>query len=346
MGLEDGMRGEIDTNEKFSDGYRENIAAKKSAAGQFLSDYAGIRGGANVGSKIGLWGGGLACGAVAASFLSGFVAAGVAAGALAGVFPVVAATALVLGAAVVGGSLLGVAGKYVGGVAGAVVGGIGGAAVGLYNGVFRRGYYEKPKAPDKVNDAPLTDAPQPVPEPRAPGQNLAEPQPLLNQTPQPQGAVIAQNHPRVEAVLNNTAPPASKKDAVLAANNRIPQQGFISRMGNLAAIAGGSALAAIGVKSAVTAVQNRRAQQQDSQSASAPRYYAPAEAPQSAPARGDMSRAMGQVDADMAKGVVRRDIAASPEDVAAAQAAQPQGFADRLRHQAARSPSQDGIAPR
>lgn len=260
MGLEDGMRGDIDTNEKFSDGYRENDPAKKSAAGQFLSDYSGIRGGARVGETIGKWGGGLACGAVAGSYLSGFVAAGVAAGALAGAWPVIGAVLLTAGAAFFGGAALGVVGKYVGGFTGAIAGAIGGAAVGTYNAVFRRGYYAKGKKPDPVDIAPAT-VPEaaPTPEqPLEPGQNLAQPQPLVSQAQPPQGTAVGQDHPRVQAVLDNTTPPASEKDAALAANGRVPQMGFMSRMGQIAAVAGGSMLAAVGVKSAVNSMKERR----------------------------------------------------------------------------------------
>lgn len=307
MGLEDGMRGEIDTNEKFSDGYRENDPKKKSAAGQFLSDYSGIRGGAYVGEKIGQWGGGAACGVVAASWLSSFVSAGLAAGALAGAWPIFAAGVLVVGAAIAGGALLGVAGKYAGGFTGAIAGGIGGTLVGTYNAVFRRGYYAKGKKPEPVDMAPAT-TPEAAPAPQAPeaGQGTAQPQ-MQPQTQPQQPTVVGQNHPRVEAVLNNATPPASKQEAALAANARIPQTGFMAKLGQMAAIGGGSMLAAMGVKSAVNAAKERRNAKLGEAPALqpvAPRYLAQ-EAVPSYMAASDMSRAKRQVDAGLAQSGLR-----------------------------------------
>jgi hypothetical protein len=134
-GFEDGFRGKIDTNEKFGDGYRENDPEKKSAAGQFLSDYSGIQGGAAVGQKTSAWIGGLVCAGLMAGVAFPMAIA------MAGVFPFFAAGLLTLAAGMIGGPLMGVVGKYVGGFLGAGVGAIGGSAVGAYNGVFKKGNY-------------------------------------------------------------------------------------------------------------------------------------------------------------------------------------------------------------
>lgn len=147
------MRGKIDENQKFSDGYREDITSKKSKAGQFASDYMGIRGGAEVGQTIGRWGGAIAGGAFALKVLMGAAGAAV----LGGVWPLIAIPLLTVTAAVVGGAVCGVAGKYAGGAVGMIAGGITGAAVGLYNGLFRRGAYAKEK--EEQAPLPLKEAP-------------------------------------------------------------------------------------------------------------------------------------------------------------------------------------------
>lgn len=141
MGFEDGLRGRVDENEKFSDGAREDDPSKKSTAGAFLSDRAGIMGGSETGKTIGKWVGGV--GGIAAM---GYIAVGMlAAGAAVSILPAI----LMIGAAgFIGAGVGGLVGKYGGGVFGAITGAVAGAAVGLYNGVFRRGPYEKAKEPE------------------------------------------------------------------------------------------------------------------------------------------------------------------------------------------------------
>lgn len=242
-GLEDGMRGKIDTNEKFSDGAREEDNEKKSAAGQFLSDYSGIQGGAAVGQKIGQWGGGLASALIILKVMLGVLASGAAAGVLSGIFPLVVAGAAVIGAGIVGGSLLGVAGKYVGGFIGAGIGGVFGSVVGTYNAVFRKGKYaEKEKPPPPIA---VPDAPQPG---QSAGQG-ASIQPIVTQE-KAEPTVIPKNSDRVQHILDNSLPPADKEDVVLAANTRV-RSGFLSRMGQMFSTAAASVLGFFGVKSAV-----------------------------------------------------------------------------------------------
>lgn len=160
MGFEDGLRGRVDKNEKFIDGKRENDPSKKSTAGAFLSDRAGIMGGSETGKTIGKWVGGIGTGFFTAHLMAGIITAG----ALTGLWPIFAAAMMTIGAGIVGAAVCGFAGKYAGGVLGAVAGGIAGAFVGLYNGVFRRGPYAKAKEPEKQPFVPQAPEP-PVAEP-------------------------------------------------------------------------------------------------------------------------------------------------------------------------------------
>jgi hypothetical protein len=232
-GFSDGLRGEVDTNQKFSDGHRENDPDKKSAAGSFLSDYSGIRGGARVGRVVGTWGGGLATALLAAQFAVGAAFTG-------GLWPIIAAGIVIVGASLVGGALLGFAGKYIGGALGGVGGAVLGSVVGLYNGLFRRGKYvqqEAPSLPD--NGSPRV----PVPEVATPELHPehGQPQPL------PSPPVVAEP---------NSPPPAQGAYAAPQAPASPP--GMFARLGNAAALAGSGALAALGVKSAVHAAHSRR----------------------------------------------------------------------------------------
>lgn len=215
MGLSDGYRGHIDSNQRFSDGYRENDPEKKSAAGRILSDYSGVRGGEQVGKAIGKWGGGLAIGLTVAFFSLGFMLTG---GVLA--FAVGAVGATVAG--VLGGTACSMIGGPVGKVLGGVTGAVLGSVTGAFNAVFRRGYFEQPKE----QEVPPQMLP-PVPDvPRHPD---------VQQTAQPQMSALTATP--TEAAANPSA---------------------MSRVGKAAAIAGGTVLAAAGVKSAVHAAHQRR----------------------------------------------------------------------------------------
>lgn len=166
MGFEDGLRGRVDTNERFSDGASEGDPSKKSTAGIFLSDRAGIMGGSETGKSIGKWVGGI--GGMAAM---GYLAVGLfAAGAAVSILP---AILMVAGAGFIGAGVGGFIGKYTGGVFGAITGAIAGAGVGFYNGVFRRGPYEKAKEPE-TELVPEVAPPQPKKQqPQPPAQSKA-----------------------------------------------------------------------------------------------------------------------------------------------------------------------------
>lgn len=309
-GLEDGMRGDIDTNEKFSDGYRENIPEKKSAAGQFLSDYSGIRGGGKVGAAVGKWGGGTAAGVGSAIFLNNFLVAGAAAGVFGGLFPLVAAVALTAATTITAATLLAPVGKYVGSVVGAAIGGIAGTAVGAYNGIFRRGYYAKSKAPEPMGPVAVPDAPQPkqgvdVQQGQKKGQAMPQPEALFDQPSQPESMTIPANGRRVEQVLSDAPSKAGEnKNAALDANARV-QPSVLSRNNE----GEGRPLAST--------------QPQHSSS--------------------DMQRAMQEVQANVAQGELHNAVTASTQEVVNARATQPRTHAERVRYQGSASASRDGV---
>lgn len=193
MGLEDGLRGGVDTNEKFSDGARENDPSKKSTAGAFLSDRAGVMGGSDTGRKVGKWVGALGGMAIMGKIVLGAMAAG----GLVGAWPIFAAVMLTAGAGFVGAGVGGLVGKYTGGFFGAVAGVIAGPFVGLYNGVFRRGPYEKVK--ERKQDILPPDMPpveQPAPQ--------AAPQPPAAPSPG-RGANFTRALQQAETVMHNSA---------------------------------------------------------------------------------------------------------------------------------------------
>lgn len=256
QGLEDGIRGGIDTNEKFSDGYRENDPSKKSAAGWFLSDYAGIRGGGKIGAFIGKWGGGLAAGVFAAKFLAGaFLVGGIALS-----WPLIAIPLLSVGAAVVGSMALGFVGRIVGATAGAIVGGVGGALVGTYSAAFRRGKYTAPE-PTPEPKSP-TPAAQPKPEraaaPTTPHQGH-QVNGLQAQPSQPQDfTVIPPNDPRLQKVIDQSKPEPGV-DPKIASNAHVQKAGVLSRIRNTLANMSSSFMGALGFRSSKEAVPDMQA---------------------------------------------------------------------------------------
>lgn len=152
-GAEDGFRGKIDSNQQFDDGIRLNDPAKKSAAGRFLSDWSGARGGSEKGHTIGKWVGGLFCGIAMFKFCLMFMA--VSAGFA--LWPLCATALLTAGAAWAGANIGAVTGRAVGPFIGAPVGAVLGSLVGLYSATFKRGHYAEP-AQAKDVAAPAIEA--------------------------------------------------------------------------------------------------------------------------------------------------------------------------------------------
>lgn len=219
-GLEDGLRGRVDTNEKFIDGYRENDPTKKSKAGQFASDYMGVRGGSETGKTVGKWVGGLGSAVFGAHLFLGVAAAG----AFAGLWPLIAVGLLTAATAFVGAGVGAFVGKYAGGALGAVGGAITGSAVGLYNGIFRRGSFEKGKEPE---------VPEPMITPQPDVEALKAQAAAQQQAPQQQAAPAAsqaQNLNRAvqqaNAVLANGA---LSREAMAGASQNPPAQAPVSQ---------------------------------------------------------------------------------------------------------------------
>jgi hypothetical protein len=253
QGLEDGIRGGIDTNEKFSDGYRENDTSKKSAAGWFLSDYFGVRGGGKVGAFIGKWGGGLAAGVLTAKFLAGaFLAGGVVLG-----WPIIAVPLISIGAAVAGGMVLGFVGRVAGATVGGILGGVGGMLVGAYGAAFRRGKYTQPKATPEPKA--VTPAAQPKPEQAAAPHQGHEVNGLQIQPSQPQDfTVIPPNDPRLQKVLDQSKPEPGV-DAKIASNVHVQKAGVLSRIRNTLANMTSSFMGALGFRSKDAAPESQPA---------------------------------------------------------------------------------------
>lgn len=161
-GMEHGAMGKVDTNTRFSDGVWTDDPAKKSAAGRFLSEKAGINGGHSTGKFIGKWTGALiGAGFAAVVFFNPVMLA-------VGLGP----TLLAIGTGAVaaglfswaGANIGAVVGRTVGSVAGAVVGGALGAVTGTFNAIFKRGYY-----------SPLRKQDPQTPEPQTPQEAKAQP---------------------------------------------------------------------------------------------------------------------------------------------------------------------------
>lgn len=145
-GAADGFHGKVDANEHFSDGAWENDPEKKSRAGRFLSEYAGVHGGYEKGNGAGKWVGAIGCALLAATFFIPFAIG------LAGIFPFFAAAVAIGCSAWLGANLGAVAGRSLSSVSGGIIGTIGGALVGTYNAVFNRGAYLDPEAAQRKAD--------------------------------------------------------------------------------------------------------------------------------------------------------------------------------------------------
>lgn len=228
-GFEDGLRGRVDTNEKFIDGYREDDPTKKSKAGQFASDYMGVRGGSETGKTVGKWVGGLGSAVFGAHFFLGVAAAG----AFAGLWPLIAVGLLTAATTFAGAGIGAYVGKYAGGALGAVGGAITGSVVGLYNGIFRRGSFEKGKEPEPP--APMI-TPQPDVEAlkaQAAAQQQSPQQPQQQGSPAPSKAQnLNRAVQQANAVLANGA--LSRETMAGASQNSSAQspvsQGFADRV--------------------------------------------------------------------------------------------------------------------
>lgn len=153
-GMSDGLRGKVDENEQYADGASGQDPLKKSRAGRFLSNYAGIRGGEEMGDKYGTLGMALGGGIMAAQFVFGTAMLGAG---LAG-FPLFAGM-FIIGATAFAGVCLGAyVSKPAGRVIGGILGAVGGAVVGAYSAVFKRGYYKEPEVA-REGEPPSPDKP-------------------------------------------------------------------------------------------------------------------------------------------------------------------------------------------
>lgn len=178
-GIGHGFRGQMDTNTRFSDGVWTNNPEQMSAAGRFLSQYAGVRGGYTTGEKVGKWGA-----AAAGAYYSLGLAIGIG-GAIGGFFPIIAGAVMVGVATWLSANVGAVVGRTVGSVIGGVVGAVGGAVVGTFNAIFKRGYYKDPAA-ELPMEAPgveqVIDAPEQGADVGLPGQELGQAEGMEQET--------------------------------------------------------------------------------------------------------------------------------------------------------------------